>query len=133
VRDLVKGVPDLTAGLPEAFLNVPRRLICDAFVAQLLVVGGLAHRFLDVSLQPIDLAVKLVLVHKASSLQALQEPVRQPYRANQAQSAGAVDSHAGNAVEGNSMSRVASTFVCSCCCRATASFRSVVRACEGDD
>jgi hypothetical protein len=39
------------------------RAVRDAFITQALVVGRVPHRFLDVSLQPVDLAVELVFVH----------------------------------------------------------------------
>src|SRR5258708_7321077 len=47
--------------------QAPGRLVSDPFVAELLVLGYLADGLLDLTFEPIHLAVELVLVHETSA------------------------------------------------------------------
>src|SRR3954447_4741019 len=66
-------VANLAAGAAETFLNGAGGLLGDAFTVELLVVGEIARRLLDLALQLVALAFEFIAVHAETSLRDSRE------------------------------------------------------------
>jgi hypothetical protein len=78
VRYLFDRLAELAAATPEPFLDLPRRLVCNTFVVQILIVCKVSGGLLDLPLHLLGLAIEFVLIHCGPPLVVLQKAVPEP-------------------------------------------------------